>query len=358
MTSNAHRHARCAVAALLLGTMATAVAEPRLEHDWFRIEVILFERSTPDATAGNEQLEVDRPRYLPREMVAFDLDDAARRQLFRLTAEQIDALRLPAPRPPFSSVLTDVFSGLDDVLVELGLAEPEPEHDDTAYGDPLGDPFDADATRAPVTHTEQPPTPQPGAPDVPVLTATERAMHARAEAVRDFEDGLHRTAFRLLPESGHQLVREASRLRTNRGFDVVFHGAWQQPVPERGAPLPVLIQTGPRLGDQWRYEGTLAVTLGRFLHVHANLWRQSEPVPNGLPRGAFEAAPRLPRAASGRYEQLDEHRRMRSTEVHYLDHPRFGILVRIDPVDMPEPLTQLETFLEGDAGRRDDAPPQ
>ena len=33
---------------------------------------------------------------------------------------------------------------------------------------------------------------------------------------------------------------------------------------------------------------------------------------------------------------LDESRRMRSEEIHYLDHPKFGVIVRIDPVLVPE----------------------
>jgi len=33
---------------------------------------------------------------------------------------------------------------------------------------------------------------------------------------------------------------------------------------------------------------------------------------------------------------------MRSDEIHYLDHPKFGIVVRIDPVTIPQSL--LEAF--------------
>jgi len=34
---------------------------------------------------------------------------------------------------------------------------------------------------------------------------------------------------------------------------------------------------------------------------------------------------------------LQEHRRMRSRELHYLDHPLFGVLVLITPYELPEP---------------------
>jgi hypothetical protein len=34
--------------------------------------------------------------------------------------------------------------------------------------------------------------------------------------------------------------------------------------------------------------------------------------------------------------ELREQRRMRSGELHYLDHPKFGVLARIDPVQAPD----------------------
>ena len=45
----------------------------------------------------------------------------------------------------------------------------------------------------------------------------------------------------------------------------------------------------------------------------------------------------LPAVRAG-YMVLDESRRMRSEEVHYLDHPKLGIIVRVDPVAIPEAL--------------------
>ncbi len=46
------------------------------------------------------------------------------------------------------------------------------------------------------------------------------------------------------------------------------------------------------------------------------------------------------------YMQLHESRRMRSGELHYLDHPKLGILVRIDPVQIPDSLSEAYTALE------------
>ena len=37
---------------------------------------------------------------------------------------------------------------------------------------------------------------------------------------------------------------------------------------------------------------------------------------------------------------------MRSAEIHYLDHPKLGVVVRIDPVPIPDALTAAFDALE------------
>jgi hypothetical protein len=316
MTKNRRLQLPTTTALLLMAVSAASIAaEPALTHDWYRVELILFERNTVETTVGNERLALDKPRYLPNRTVAFDLDDAMRFELFRLSPQQIDALKLPE-----SPVLIPEISARSD---GASVTRTFPD--------------DARAEWAPPTD------PTRTVDEVPRATITERALRARTDAVRAFEGTLIETAFRLQSQSSHMLTREAARIRTNPAFEVVWHGAWQQPVPPRNEPLPILFQAGPRIGDRFTYEGTLAVTLGRFLHLHASLWRESHE--NGvLPHGSFDTGLAPQRAAAGRYEHLDEQRRMRSTELHYIDHPRFGLLVRIDPVSVPEHLLDLDRY--------------
>jgi hypothetical protein len=49
---------------------------------------------------------------------------------------------------------------------------------------------------------------------------------------------------------------------------------------------------------------------------------------------------------AGAYMVLSESRRMRSEELHYLDHPKLGLVVRIDPVRFPDDLIQSFVALE------------
>jgi hypothetical protein len=88
-----------------------------------------------------------------------------------------------------------------------------------------------------------------------------------------------------------------------QGYRVLLHAAWIQPV-------------GGRSSTRWYslsgrgLRGLVRVTRGRYLHFETDL----------LVDAGAEGAVRT-----------SQSRRMRSAEVHYIDHPRVGIVVRIDP---------------------------
>lgn len=116
-------------------------------------------------------------------------------------------------------------------------------------------------------------------------------------------------------------VSTATRIRRG-GYRIIGHGMWLQPVPDRGTAIPLLLQLGERAdGGLYEVEGTVSVTRGRYLHIDVQLWK------NNL-------GPLIGERHS--YIELRESRRMRSREVHYLDHPVLGMLVKIVPADVTE----------------------
>jgi len=46
------------------------------------------------------------------------------------------------------------------------------------------------------------------------------------------------------------------------------------------------------------------------------------------------------------YTRLEQSRRVRSGELHYIDHPELGVLVRVTPVAAPELLLEQFTLLQ------------
>jgi hypothetical protein len=130
-------------------------------------------------------------------------------------------------------------------------------------------------------------------------------------------------------------------------FTVLSHQSWVQPVGSE--PTPVLVQAGKRYDDRFEVEGTLSFTRSRFLHVQTNLWytifepRSGESNPflagfqSNLSDETLSQYPELVKVERerGQYFAARTHlmfqsRRMRSDELHYIDHPLFGIVVRIN----------------------------
>jgi len=122
---------------------------------------------------------------------------------------------------------------------------------------------------------------------------------------------------------------------------VLWRGHWLQPVPPRESPQPLLLQVGELPGQYYELEGSIEVTVNRYLHVHARLW-YLDPAQLASPTiDPLEVPVELAATTPPQYMLLDDKRRMRSGLLHYLDHPKLGVLVRIDPVAVPPELQAL-----------------
>jgi hypothetical protein len=119
-----------------------------------------------------------------------------------------------------------------------------------------------------------------------------------------------------------ELRSEYQRLSRDPAYAPLLHAGWVQAgLPEDQAPVFDLASLGtanPR--------GTVRLYLSRFLHVNLDLTYQAPaggaPVNSG-DLDEFAIAPR--------YTLVNE-RNVRSGELHYFDHPAFGVLVKITPV--------------------------
>ena len=108
-----------------------------------------------------------------------------------------------------------------------------------------------------------------------------------------------------LPADEHRLHGAANRLRNQPGYQVIWHEAWQQTLRGPASAPTISLPLGLRsLG----VEGRIRAYQSRFLHLETDI-RLSDPT----------------------LWRLHESRRLRASEVHYLDHPLLGVIVRIDP---------------------------
>ncbi|ABI57145.1 peptidoglycan binding protein CsiV [Alkalilimnicola ehrlichii MLHE-1] len=133
--------------------------------------------------------------------------------------------------------------------------------------------------------------------------------------------------------SGNQLRLHGARQRLEQSdaYDPLLHIGWRQeglprnrsvavPLPPAWMPPQAPEEWAPSLEPQRLY-GLVRVYRERFLHAVIDLRYRRDTGDRDalLPAGAVHA--------------LQQSRRMRSDELHYLDHPVLGVLIQIRPVD-------------------------
>jgi hypothetical protein len=234
-------------------------------------------------------------------------------------------------------------------------------------------------------------------------TFTEQPLTAEEEAFFDNKELLPKiTAFRLIDTEDEGFRQTLRRLRNSKGYKILTTKTWRQPGLARNISIPVLIQAGDAFDGNYELEGTVNISLSRYLHVQSNLWlseyvkqielsntwweestRENAPTFEGLLTDSTYAletgepeeqnlndttaidsddsnttTPLLSalniNGSTAHYEAIrtvviDESRRMRSNEIHYLDHPLFGMVIKVTPYEAPIPEIEKENLAQIDA---------
>lgn len=142
---------------------------------------------------------------------------------------------------------------------------------------------------------------------------------ADTDADTDTDNATRMTApstgnFPALPASRYQLSAIADTLRRSRNYRPLAHFGWTQPGYPRHATRFLSIDSKVPAGSG--LSGRIALTRGRYLHLTLDL---------ALQETGASADHRAVRHV------LQQSRRMRSNERHYIDHPNFGVIALITP---------------------------
>ena len=193
-----------------------------------------------------------------------------------------------------------------------------------------------------------------------------------------------------LPNEKMQLNAQAQAIEQNSAYQLLFHEAWMQPMLEGEFAPSILIAAGEQFGKHQILEGEIKLSVSRYLHFSSNLWlsqfemnygqtqQQIWPEipapPNTLNPNIFsDKSNDLTDQSSGfstdsitdnlndhsanspqfnlynqeqtnqslyipsRIAKITSKRRMRSKEIHYIDHPLFGIIIKILPIESKKP---------------------
>ena len=152
-----------------------------------------------------------------------------------------------------------------------------------------------------------------------------------------------------------RLLREADRLRRQPGYRVLVHTAWRQPTGSRKRAPWIRLTDGGDVSLAPALDGMARLSLRRYLHLDLDLVltreldmpvTRPEPVagtvaiPLATPSGPAVAPSPSPALGYRRVLQpfrLVDSRRMRSDELHYVDHPTFGVLALATAYRPPVP---------------------
>ena len=305
-------------------TAGTALAQ---DDRWFRVELLVFSHESGQTT---EQWEPTPALSYP---------GAAR---FLINPKTVDA---NLEQYPAASVVDEFGRQIITLPAEPG----------------------ADNRSAPAATPNEglvPPTPIPTGPATPDVITAEQTQ-------------LLPTPFIALPAGQREFRGKAAYMQRSGRYRTLFHETWVQPVADQGRALPIVLDRSGDTGQWPLLQGSVKLYLSRYLHLETNLWLNTPgeylpgvwrmPAPPlgppslivvGLPEPELDDT--IEEATDIIQEQevlgpvypyrhavlLQQARRMRSTEVHYIDHPLLGVVAKLTPLT-PE---ELETLAEAEAG--------
>jgi hypothetical protein len=157
-------------------------------------------------------------------------------------------------------------------------------------------------------------------------------------------DLLENTEFINLPADQKILNAEARKLSNKGELQVLNHQSWRQVLDANKRINWIDIKGGYAWGGHQQLEGSLGFSKGRYLHIHSNIHLNQFPSVTSsdlTKHSLLSAGQSLVPVIKTRFS-LIQRRKMRSNELHYLDHPKLILLVKIIPFTPAEPIVESE----------------
>lgn len=176
----------------------------------------------------------------------------------------------------------------------------------------------------------------------------------------------HRYVLPLLDQSRAQLTDAANKIKAAGRHRLLSHQVWLQKLDTKEKAQAIAVLAGQENLGFYEVSGSITLHKSRYLHIESNLWRvlftndPDEAINVTLPYISADtqrlsseessiAGSDFDRTLSlendeeisfdtGRLQPkikvvsaLRHNRRMRSNEIHFLDHPLFGVIIQLTP---------------------------
>ena len=168
-----------------------------------------------------------------------------------------------------------------------------------------------------------------------------------------------RDAFLQLPDSASDFRQTNRALRQSPDHRLLFHGLWRQPVRQAEQSLSLYVSGGELIGVQPEMAGSITIRFNENedrVVIDSDIWlSEFNNLTQGsgswrLPTAPHEVLEPMQRLAvennsdsvvdsyssPSRVYHMRQSREMRSNEFHYLDHPALGIVIMVEPYQVPQ----------------------
>ena len=148
------------------------------------------------------------------------------------------------------------------------------------------------------------------------------------------------------------LRKQYNGINASSEYKILFYGAWRQAGLEKSKAFEINLselKNSHRVRSKNTLTGNFKVVLARYLHFYSQLeyQRQSDQQKTNEISAdgtsditAENITPGVNQTdvltVDNNIYPMQSHRRMRSKELHYIDHPLVGMLIQINPVKKPE----------------------
>lgn len=231
-------------------------------------------------------------------------------------------------------------------------------------------------------------------PELPVPASADTGAGTATRDADIVDEAEQEQPFTLLDKKQFVIEGADYALRRESGVKILFHESWRQPMTELDRAPALIIRGGEEFGEHSELEGSVTFSLSRYLHINTDLWLTSFESNYGQEDKHWPELPQPPKPVTFVFDPdsaldptsiqgtpfnfgntpadpmglgletnenvidlskstglllndftrltekpylireivtLRQKRRMRSEELHYIDHPRMGILVKITP---------------------------
>ena len=148
--------------------------------------------------------------------------------------------------------------------------------------------------------------------------------------------------FTPVPANERSLNPQAATLARSGSYTLLYHQAWRQTI--YASKTNIAISGGKVFNGHNELEGSISLSVGQYLKIQTNLWLTKFASVGADVTELWPELPNLPSAFANdvdksqanpiqRIVKLSQERTMRSNEVHYIDHPLMGVIIKIIPVE-------------------------